>query len=819
MVVGEVAPNFYGRTDLAKYPLGMATVENFIVDYKGGLFNRPGTEMLWVGADSIVAQTKFSATDGDLLLLFSTFYMYVIREGAFVPGAETSTGTNALGNYTGTPFTDGQLVYVEHETFSGAHFVSVAAGVATFETCFGDKITGAITATSCYRFSHGLALSIETAAFWQDDKKLIITSQNMAPKQLVFTAANSWAISDYIVTLAGGPTGINAAASDIGDASVSYIVTAVVNGVESYAAATAQAENVVNMTLTTGHINLDWTAVSGATEYRIYRSLVFPDSPWPSGAEHGYIGKTTGLTYQDPNITPDFTKTPPKAANYFDASNYPRLYARFQQRGVFSGMAIEPLTVVGTNSAARNLFSVSENVIATDAFKYEVDAQTLKPIKHMIPLRYGLMLFTSDTILQLYGGSETRALTATSAQVDLQSVVSVSEMKPVAINLDLIFMSAQNTELNAMLYTEYTNSFKVQDLLVLSSHLFEGKTRNAFAVEWVAEPHKVLHFLRYDGRRVTLTYERNQEVFGWARQTTEGYYRDMTVLLDDEQKLPYYRVERYLRGEYVMCIEREKPRMSRELDKQWFVDCGAERPQTAGLWNMRLEKADKDWATRTWTGTVIGAAATLPVAVGDRLYINSGIFEVTATSGKVATLRELFPPLLREEKRYAELLSSWHHATPTITVTGLWWLEGETVSILADGDAYIDIVVENYSVEVTNAAGHIVVGLPYTGKAYSLPVGLEGYTLNGKKLALRSVDVRSANSRGLSVGPSPEDLQEFDSGFFDDWTAPLSFIKQLSRAEFFGGSGWDEEARICIEQRYPLAADLLCFNYDLDVGG
>ena len=45
-IVGEVSPAFYGRLDLQKYPLGMAEVENFYVDYHGGLLNRGGTEFI-----------------------------------------------------------------------------------------------------------------------------------------------------------------------------------------------------------------------------------------------------------------------------------------------------------------------------------------------------------------------------------------------------------------------------------------------------------------------------------------------------------------------------------------------------------------------------------------------------------------------------------------------------------------------------------------------------------------------------------------------------------------------------------------------------
>ena len=43
-VAGEVSPELFARTDLAKFDLGVAKAKNFFVDYRGGMVSRPGTE-------------------------------------------------------------------------------------------------------------------------------------------------------------------------------------------------------------------------------------------------------------------------------------------------------------------------------------------------------------------------------------------------------------------------------------------------------------------------------------------------------------------------------------------------------------------------------------------------------------------------------------------------------------------------------------------------------------------------------------------------------------------------------------------------------
>lgn len=161
---------------------------------------------------------------------------------------------------------------------------------------------------------------------------------------------------------------------------------------------------------------------------------------------------------------------------------------------------------------------------------------------------------------------------------------------------------------------------------------------------------------------------------------------------------------------------------------------------------------------------------------------------------------------------------AWQTSNPVSEITGLWWLEGETVSVLADGDAYVDLVVENGSVSLTNEAGRVICGLPYTSTIRTLPLGLDGYNVNGKPLALRGVTCRLLNSRGLEIGPSMKDLEELPAATFVDWGAALKQFSGQFTASFFGGDGWAPEASVVARQRYPLATDILGLTYELDVG-
>lgn len=816
-VVGEVAEAFYGRADLAKYPLGMALVENFIIDYKGGLLSRPGTEFIDARETGISRFARFRGLDKDYCLLFVPNKMYVLDGPSFVTVGASEVLTDVAGVYPSASFVTGDLLRVEHPAFDGYHYATTDGGGFSVTTVFGDVISGEATFTKVYALATPFDVAeLDVLNFTQDDNEIVCTNQDAPVTFLKQTTINNWSVSVLLDQLPTGPATVTATASATGTASTAYTVTAVVGGVESTSVDVAVVEDMVNMTVTTGHVLLSWDAVADAEYYLIYRTLVFPVSPFPTGTQFGYIGKSTGLTFQDSNVTADFTKTLSNDPDYFADNNNPALYCRFQRRGIYAGLRKEPLAVAGSISTKRKLFSTTTPVIATDSFIYTMDAESLRGIKHILPLRYGLMLFTDDTIAQLYGGSETRALTATSAQCDIQNYVSISDMPPIAVNLDILFMSALGTEMNVMQYTEYTNSFKTEDLLVLSSHLFSPQNQGRI-IQWAAEPHKMIHIIRQDGERVTLTYESKQAVAGWSRQKTAGMYLDALVVRQEEYNLPYYVVRRFLRGKWVNCIELEKPRVAAAYKDQWYVDCGKSRKPISGTFEAVLWKGE---GSRQWELTAVASGDFSWAVVGDRFYANNGIFNITSVEADKITLDAVQRPsveVLYEAYQYV-YAENWSYLPKSDTLTGLWWLEGETVSYQADGDALVGVTVEDGSISLTNMAGHMVAGLPYICRGKSLPLGVSGYNVNGRPLALRSVDLRVLSTRGLEVGSSFDDLEELHSGTFTDWGSPYSQMSALVKKELFGGSGWDSEAEICVQQTYPLPATVLGFTYQLDVG-
>lgn len=146
-------------------------------------------------------------------------------------------------------------------------------------------------------------------------------------------------------------------------------------------------------------------------------------------------------------------------------------------------------------------------------------------------------------------------------------------------------------------------------------------------------------------------------------------------------------------------------------------------------------------------------------------------------------------------------------------LTGLWHLEGQTVSVLADGAVVPDRVVTNGKITLPQAASKIHVGLGFTSRVKLLrqEAGARDGTAQGKLKRIVRVVVRFVASVGLKYGKLGSDeggtLDEMvfrDSGM--DTNAAIPPFTGDKRVSWPGD--WDREAWVVFEQTQPLPSTL-----------
>ena len=144
------------------------------------------------------------------------------------------------------------------------------------------------------------------------------------------------------------------------------------------------------------------------------------------------------------------------------------------------------------------------------------------------------------------------------------------------------------------------------------------------------------------------------------------------------------------------------------------------------------------------------------------------------------------------------------------TISGLDHLEGQTVSVLADGSLHPNVTVSSGAVTLQRSVTKAHIGLPFTSKVETLRIdgGSALGSSQGKIKRISEVTIRLFRSVGLKVGTSSSELDIVpfrDSG--DAMSTAIPLFTGDKTVEFRGG--YDDDATIVIQQDQPLPMTIL----------
>lgn len=148
----------------------------------------------------------------------------------------------------------------------------------------------------------------------------------------------------------------------------------------------------------------------------------------------------------------------------------------------------------------------------------------------------------------------------------------------------------------------------------------------------------------------------------------------------------------------------------------------------------------------------------------------------------------------------------------TTTLTGLDHLEGETVTILADGSAHANKVVTSGAITLDRSASVVHVGLGYnaTHQTLRLEAGAADGTAQGKTKRITNVTIRmDQTGPGLWYGPSTTTMDEIsfrDSSMAMDAAIPLF---DGDKGPLPWPEGYEQDGRITLQHRLPLPCNIL----------
>jgi len=158
-----------------------------------------------------------------------------------------------------------------------------------------------------------------------------------------------------------------------------------------------------------------------------------------------------------------------------------------------------------------------------------------------------------------------------------------------------------------------------------------------------------------------------------------------------------------------------------------------------------------------------------------------------------------------------------YNGSPATTLFGLSHLEGQTVSVLADGAAHPDRTVSSGSITLNASYNTVHVGLPYTSTLETMRIeaGAKDGTAQGKKKRIARITYRLYQTLGLKHGPSSSrlDIIPFRSSADDMDEAPALFTGD-KEIEF--PRNWDKDGHIVLVQDQPLPMTVLAIMPELN---
>lgn len=768
-VGGEVTPEFWGQIADAKFATGLAKCRNFRVLPHGPLQNRAGFEF--------VREVKDSSKPVRLLpFVYSTAQTLVIEAGDQYMRYHSQGATIISGGVpyeTTTPYAMADLSGLKY-TQSSDVMTLVHTGYAPAELCR--------TATG------GFAMTYSPIAF---------STALDAPTSVVASAT--------IPTTHGTPT------------SHTYAVTSVAQDglTESLLSSSSTCSN--NLYDTGAFNTITWTQAVDALRYNVYKQ---------SNGLWGYVGQASGGTFVDDNITPDISQTPPIDNNPFYGSSIqsvPVLSPGSGYRGYFIVLGAKihqpglPVRIKVTDATGSG--AVIEGV--TDPTTGAITGVNIKN---------GGSGYTAPTfsISSDYLGNGATFGTAVINNGNFPGAVAYFEQrrcfagtlnKPQSIwmtksgtesDMRYSIPSRDSDSINFRVVAREANTIRhlvpMANLAALTSAAeWRVASVNSDALTPISISVKPQSFVGANDAQPAIV--NTTVIYAAARG---GHVREMAY---------NWQAGGYITGDLSL-------RAPHLFDGFEIVDIALSKAPYPIVWMVSS------------SGLLLGFTYVPEQQVGSwHWHDTDGAFEscaVVAEGDEDVLYVVVRRQINGQTKRYVERMRPRAWATPadafhvdcgatysgpaTATITGLDWLEGKTVSILADGAVHPQRVVTGGAITLDIPSSKVQVGLPFQSDMQTLPLALhvDGYG-QGRPKNVNKVWLRVYESGGFSAGPDFNTLVQAKVRTDEPYGSPVRL--QSREIELVIRGMWGDSGQACVRMDDPLPLTVVNMSLDVAVGG
>lgn len=488
---------------------------------------------------------------------------------------------------------------------------------------------------------------------------------------------------------------------------------------------------------------------------------------------------------------------------------WPQEVEFFAARLVFARTATQPQTAWFSQVDDYSNFGKSTPIEDSDAITATLNARQVNAIEELVPLDKLIMLTTGGE-WKTTGGQDD-VLTPTKLAWKPQTYWGASKLPALVVGNMALFTQSRGYIVRDIGYEYESDGYTGSDLTIFSSHLVIGYS----IVDWAFQtiPNSAVWMVRNDGKALTCTYMKEQEVNGWAPHDTLGSFESVCSVSEGGEDAVYFIVRRSINGVQKRYVERLNTRQFAHAREWFFVDSGLTydgRNVAATTMTLSLGSATGWTSEDELTLTASSGVFTGITDEGDWIvfgYEGDEPLRMAITDYVSGTVVKVRP--LRDVPAEYQAVATTDWAFGRDTITGLGHLEGETVAILADGFVMEQRAVASGSITLDNPATVVHVGLPYVAEFETLEVTMPGgESVSTRQKVIPTASVMLGPSRNIKIGPAFDLLEEYEPR--DSGESMQSAPPDLTGvADVYPAKTWAESGRVCIRQDQPLSLSII----------
>lgn len=799
---GEFSPQTYGRADIEKYPNALKTAYNMIPTLQGPIVRRPGSEFIartkHPDKASISYGYEFSRDQaydleiGDQYIRFFKDGAPIIEKTATITGA---TQANPVVITAVNTFVNGEVIRISAvlgmtELNEQEYTVANATGT-DFElsgidgTGYTAYISGGDADKPYEVATTYLEEELTGMDFASINDVIYIAHTDHTPAKLIRYDHDQWDLQSISFT-------------DTPDEWVSDS-TATITGISQANPAVVTAAN----SFVDGQFV--WiTGVVGMTEVNGIRFTVASRAAGSFELEGidstGYTAYTSGG----------------EAERRVD---YPGVVCLDNDRLWWMASPSYPMRMWGSKTGIYNDHGVSSPLVDDDALNLDLASKSANAIQWAASNRK-FVVGTTGIEYWITGAGGDGVVTALSKKAIPGSFNGSCEVNPVMAGNTILSLQRQANSLGELKYEFATDAFGGDDLSALAEHLTRDSVIVSMAFQ--LQPWRVVWCVREDGYLIGMTYYPKHEVFGWHQHYLGGDVKYVSVIPGAIEDEVWLTVEREVNGSTVKYRERlHSSFKGANTDDAFFVDSGLTLDNRQTIESITyanpgvINLTDHGYSN----GDVVTVRSIDQVVTGEEDYQTFQGEMFTVANKTAHTFEVTLDAVAVDFTEYKTIKSATVALNQTV-ITGLGHLEGEEVTILADGAPVDEKTVSASQITLDSQASLAHIGIGGYSQIEILPQYVELKTGNTFGITQRITNfyLQLYKTLGFQYGESEDKLVDYD--FVSD-AVPVgqagSLFNGFTESIAFDG-GLKRDPTIIIRQPQPLPITIQSITTFSEIG-